>query len=117
MSDFCCCGRFALARRVFDGRGGTVKIPARGQAGFAAKVSSLGGNVRTSHAGAGFAVVSGLTNSGAAQLAAMTGVAEVDPDAVVGLDLPNVRVRSGAADFGSSSEFLSARMPSASIAR
>jgi subtilisin family serine protease len=82
-------------------------------AGFADKVSSLGGRVRRSHAGAGFAVVSGLTNAGAAQLAATTGVAEVDPDAVVGLDLPNVRVKSDAADFGSSSR--AARGPAAAV--
>src|ERR1700730_12260153 len=62
--------------------------------GFDDKVASLGGKVRTSHSGAGFAVVSGLTNAGAAQLAATTGVAEVDPDAPVGLELPIVKVTS-----------------------
>lgn len=71
-------------------------------AGFAEKVSSLGGKVRMSHGGAGFAVVSGLTDAGAAQLAATTGVAEVDHDALVALDLPAVRVKSDAADVASS---------------
>jgi Subtilisin-like serine proteases len=72
-------------------------------AGFAAKVASLGGTVRTSHSGAGFAVVSGLTDAGAAQLAATTGVAEVDPDAPVGLELPIVKVASDATDLSSPS--------------
>jgi subtilisin family serine protease len=72
-------------------------------AGFADKVSSLGGRVRTSHSGAGFAVVSGLTVAGAAQLAAITGVAEVDADAPVGLDLPIVKATSDAADLGAPS--------------
>lgn len=72
-------------------------------AGFADKVASLGGKVRMSHSGAGFAVVSGLSDAGASALAATTGVAEVDPDAPVGLELPMVKVKSDAADLGSPS--------------
>jgi lantibiotic leader peptide-processing serine protease len=71
--------------------------------GFADKVASLGGKVRTSHSGAGFAVVSGITDAGAVQLAATTGVAEVDRDAPVGLELPIVKVTSDATDLGSPS--------------
>ena len=71
--------------------------------GFADKVASLGGKVRLSHSGAGFAVVSGLTAAGAAQLAATAGVAEVDPDAPVSLDLPTSKMTSDATDIGATS--------------
>ena len=82
-------------------------------AGFADKVASLGGKVRLSHAGAGFAFVSDLTDAAALQLAATAGVAEVDPDAPVGLELPAVAAKSDAADVGSSSH--GARGPAAAL--
>lgn len=68
--------------------------------GFTDKVASLGGKVRLAHAGAGFAFVSGLTADGAAQLAASAGVAEVDADFPVGLNLPTSKVTSDATDLG-----------------
>jgi subtilisin family serine protease len=69
-------------------------------AGFADKVASLGGKVRMAHAGAGFAFVSGLTADGAAQLAASSGVAEVQADFPVGLNLPTHKITSDATDLG-----------------
>ncbi len=55
-------------------------------ADFAARVAGLGGTVTYSHAGAGFASVSGLGAAGAATLAAGNDVADVEPDAVFTLD-------------------------------
>lgn len=55
---------------------------------FVNTVASLGGSVHALHQGAGVAVVQGLTASGAASLAATSGIAEVDADALVALDAP-----------------------------
>ena len=55
---------------------------------FASTVASLGGTIHALHQGAGIAVVQGLTASAATSLAATSGIAEVDADAVVGLDAP-----------------------------
>src|SRR6185437_11636939 len=53
---------------------------------FASSVKALGGSVRFEHQGAGFAVVSGLTPTTAAQLARYSGVAEIDADQTVALN-------------------------------
>jgi lantibiotic leader peptide-processing serine protease len=82
-------------------------------AGFADKVASLGGKVRLSHSGAGFAVVSDLTDAAAVQLAATAGVAEVDADAPVGLELPTASAKADAADVGSAP--LGAEDPAAAL--
>lgn len=65
--------------------------------GFAQAVASLGGVVTSSHAGAGLATVSGLTDANAAQLATTAGVSEVDPDEAVALDNPLPSVQADAA--------------------
>ena len=56
--------------------------------GFANTVATLGGSIHAIHQCAGVAVVDGLTTSAAASLAATSGIAEVDADAVVALDAP-----------------------------
>ena len=56
--------------------------------GFAGAVSALGGTVSSVHAAAGIAVVSGLNGATAAQLARVSGVAEVRPDVEIALDTP-----------------------------
>jgi subtilisin family serine protease len=55
---------------------------------FAQTVARLGGKVTASHSKAGFAAVSGLTAEGASELAATSGVAEVELDAEVALAAP-----------------------------
>jgi subtilisin family serine protease len=57
-------------------------------ADFAAQVAALGGSVVAEHQGAGFAVVSGLSATTAAQLAQASDIARVDADAVVSLNVP-----------------------------
>ena len=64
---------------------------------FAQTVAGLGGTIRSTHAGAGFATVSGLTDAAASQLAATSGVLEVDPDAIVQLDQPVGLIQTDAA--------------------
>lgn len=64
---------------------------------FAKTVAKLGGTLTSSHDGAGFATVSGLSDAGAAQLATTSGVTEVDADAAVVLDEPLPKIRSDAA--------------------
>ena len=66
--------------------------------GFAARVTSLGGTVTSSHAGAGFAVVSGLSDDAAAQLA-QSGFGDVQPDFAVSLDIPPAAIRADASDI------------------
>src|SRR4051812_21947658 len=69
---------------------------------FAAKVISLGGSVVTSHDGAGFAVVSGLSEAAAAQLAA-SGFGDVEKDFQVSLESPRPEIQSDASDLGNPS--------------
>lgn len=76
----------------------TPSIPA----GFAQKVQRLGGKVRISHSGAGFALVSGLTDAGAAELATTIGVAAVQADIPVALKLPTAKITLDVADVASS---------------
>jgi subtilisin family serine protease len=88
------------ANRSVSPAAGRYLVLAKGNgfdANFATTVASLGGTVVTSHQAAGFAVVSGLTDAGAAQLRATTPIAEVDADDVVSLDGPMVPVRADAA--------------------
>jgi subtilisin family serine protease len=63
-----------------------------GPAGFSRdfdrKVTALGGKVRAKHDGAGLAVVTGLTSAGANALSVVSGVSEVDADALVTLAKP-----------------------------
>ena len=63
--------------------------------GFAGAVSALGGTVSSVHAAAGIAVVSGLSSATAAQLARVSGVAEVRPDVEIALDTPVPAAESG----------------------
>jgi hypothetical protein len=63
---------------------------------FAAQVANLGGRVTFFHAPTGFATVSGLTQSTATRLRAVSGVSEVDADFVVGLDEPAATVEADA---------------------
>lgn len=65
-------------------------------ADFASAVAALGGVVESVHQGAGVAVVRGLTAAAAAQLAASTGIADVEADAVVTLHAPIAAVQADA---------------------
>jgi subtilisin family serine protease len=65
--------------------------------GFEARVHALGGTVTSSHAGAGYAVVSGLRDDAAAELAA-SGFGDVQPDFAVSLDVPAAAIRADASD-------------------
>lgn len=58
---------------------------------FASKVAALGGTVESLHAGAGIAVVNGVST---AQLAALKGVSDVQADAVISLDDPATAAES-----------------------
>jgi subtilisin family serine protease len=78
---------------------GTYLVLARGSSfskDFSSKVAALGGNIRSMHDGTGFAVVTGITADGASQLAAVSGVSEVDADGVVTLAKPVASVRADA---------------------
>ncbi|MDP9205661.1 MAG: S8 family serine peptidase [Gemmatimonadota bacterium] len=66
---------------------------------FKENVASLGGKVVWSHAGAGIATVSGLTNEAAAELASTSGVAEVQPDIQITLDTPLAAAQADASDI------------------
>jgi hypothetical protein len=68
--------------------------------GFADRVGSLGGTVTYANEKAGFATVSGLTDVGAAQLGALSGVGEVQADAVVALDAPLPAASADASGVG-----------------
>jgi subtilisin family serine protease len=65
---------------VFKGNG----IPA----GFAAQVEALGGTVTYTHAGVGFAIVSGLDDAAASQVGRLGGVSGVQADEVFQLEFP-----------------------------
>ncbi|HEX8675223.1 MAG TPA: S8 family serine peptidase, partial [Longimicrobium sp.] len=56
--------------------------------GFAEQVQALGGTVVFSHAGVGFAMVDGLGEAGVAAIRGVSGVADVQPDAQLGLGAP-----------------------------
>ncbi len=76
--------RFAVSTPAGDGSG-TYLVRFKGSgipAGFAARVSALGGQVVFAHAGAGIGAVSGLDDGRAAQLGGTAGVTSVDADAV-----------------------------------
>ena len=74
----------------------------KGQNDLEAKVAALGGTVTSYHEGAGIAVVSGLSDAGAAGLAS-SGVGDVQPDFVFGPNDPNTSVMADASDVGAPS--------------
>jgi lantibiotic leader peptide-processing serine protease len=57
---------------------------------FAAQVAALGGTVQWVSAGSGLAVVSGLSSSAALSLAAKAGIAAVDADEAISLEMPKL---------------------------
>ncbi|HEV7992020.1 MAG TPA: S8 family serine peptidase [Gemmatimonadaceae bacterium] len=65
---------------------------------FAARVAALGGTVELQHAGAGLAVVSGVSAANAAQLGTISGVDEVQADEVLSLDVPAAAVQADVAN-------------------
>lgn len=81
-------------------------------ADFAAQVAALGGTVTSLHAGAGLAAVSGLSDAAAAQLSAAKDVSEVQPDALISLD-----VRLAAADGGTADDAVASQSNPATAAR
>lgn len=83
---------------------GTYLVLAQGNTfskDFSKKVAALGGQIRSVHDGIGFAVVTGLTQAGASQLSAVSGVSEVDADGVVTLAKPVSSVRADVSDVAS----------------
>lgn len=64
---------------------------------FAAAIAQLGGSVERVHAGAGVAVVTGISDANAAQLASIKGISDVEPDMVVSLDTPVAAAEADAA--------------------
>lgn len=67
---------------------------------FAASVTALGGALDELHAGAGVAVVSGVSDASALQLARLKGVSDVQPDADITLDTPIASVEADATAIG-----------------
>lgn len=55
---------------------------------LASEIAKLGGKLERVHTGAGFAVVSNISDANAAQLASLNGVDDVEPDIQIALDLP-----------------------------
>ncbi len=55
---------------------------------LADQITKLGGKVERVHTGAGFAVVSNISDANAAQLASLKGVDDVEPDIQIALNLP-----------------------------
>jgi len=82
--------------------GGTYIVSLNGKGSekdFTAKVSGLGGDVRSYHAGAGIAVVTGLTAASASQLGA-SGVGDVQSDFSFRPDDRSATAQADAADVG-----------------
>ena len=91
---------FALAA---SGSSGSYLVLFRGKgipAGFADRVASLGGTLAYANAGAGFASVAGLSDESATQLGAISGVSDVEADAVVALDSPVASALADVTDLG-----------------
>lgn len=65
---------------------------------LSSRVQALGGTLESAHAGAGFAVVSGLSSGAATDLGGAPGVSDVEQDAVVSLDSPIGSVQADAAE-------------------
>jgi subtilisin family serine protease len=72
------------------------KVPAD----FSTRVQALGGQVLWVSSGSGLGAVSGLTSSGAAAVARMPGVQEVDADEAIALDIPKLSVAEATGDVG-----------------
>lgn len=84
-----------------DAQSGDYIVLMKGTAipsGFAQAVAALGGVVTSSHAGAGFATVSGISDDAA--LRSVGGVLYVQPDVAVGLDSPVAPADADATDLG-----------------
>lgn len=64
---------------------------------LAEKMTALGGSIESFHAGAGLAVVSGLTEAGASDLA-LSGVGEVHADVEISIDMEHEPARADASD-------------------
>jgi lantibiotic leader peptide-processing serine protease len=79
---------------------GSKSIPA----GFAARVAALGGRLEAGYDAIGVAVVSGLTDSAVAELAAVDGVASVDPDLEIQFVDPVGGIEVAAAGGGATSQ-------------
>jgi hypothetical protein len=67
-------------------------------AGFSDKIAALGGSVERVHGGAGIAVVTGISDAAAAQLASISGVSSVQPDMIVSLAAPAGVAEADASD-------------------
>src|SRR6185437_3672309 len=61
---------------------------------LASRIANLGGKLERVHTGAGFAVVSNISDANAAQLASLKGVDDVEPDIQIALDLPVPSIQS-----------------------
>jgi subtilisin family serine protease len=72
-------------------------------ADFASRISALGGTVEQLHAGAGIAVVSGLSASAVAKVGALASVSDVQADQEFTLDKPVTAVQADASDVTPSS--------------
>lgn len=72
-----------------------------GEHNFGAQVTALGGSVVSYHAGSGFAVLSGLSDVAATQLAA-SGIGDVQADFQVALDMFPAEIQADATDVGAS---------------
>ncbi len=59
---------------------------------LAGQIAKLGGKLERVHTGAGFAVVSNISDANAAQLTSLKGVDDVEPDIQIALNLPVPRV-------------------------
>lgn len=67
---------------------------------LAARVTALGGTLESVHAGAGIAVVSGISDAAASSLSSIGGVNDVEADAVISLDAPLASVSADASAVG-----------------
>jgi subtilisin family serine protease len=90
----------AASRSTAPSNDGRYLVAARGngfRGDFANAVASLGGTVENAHQGAGVAVVSGLSETAAARLAADAGIADVQLDQTVSLRAPAAATSAEAA--------------------
>jgi hypothetical protein len=69
-----------------------------GAKSFAARVAALGGSVVSYHVGAGVAVLSGLSEEAATELA-VSGVGDLQPDFEVSIDMPRAAIEADGANI------------------
>jgi subtilisin family serine protease len=94
-----------ISPRAISAQSAKYIVTSKGQGlakGFAEAVSALGGTIESSSDGAGFAVVSGLNDSGAAQLAS-SGFGDVQADFQISLESRTPEIQSDASDVGNPS--------------